>query len=75
MQRYTVKLKGTACLVFYTLIKGDAKHITSPPEDGKGAQKAMRRALEVAEIDPIEVDYVNAHATSTLLGSIFHKYR
>ena len=44
---------------------GDAYHITSPPPDHLGAQEAMRLALEDAGAEPGEVDYVNAHGTST----------
>ena len=47
---------------------GDAYHITAPREDGHGALLAMRRALKNAGIRPKDVDYINAHATSTLLG-------
>ncbi|KAJ1916521.1 Mitochondrial beta-keto-acyl synthase [Mycoemilia scoparia] len=49
-------------------LSGDASHITAPAEDGMGAQLAMRRALEVARMDPHDIDYINAHATSTPLG-------
>jgi len=47
---------------------GDAHHVTAPREDGYGALLAMKRALKNAGIRPIEVDYINAHATSTQLG-------
>jgi 3-oxoacyl-[acyl-carrier-protein] synthase II len=47
---------------------GDAHHITAPREDGHGAFLAMKRALKNAGIRPREVDYINAHATSTPLG-------
>lgn len=46
----------------------DAYHITAPPPDGEGAVKAMRRALEKAGIATDEVDYINAHGTSTPLN-------
>jgi len=46
----------------------DAFHLTEPDETGEPAGLAMRRALADAEIDPSEVDYINAHGTSTLLG-------
>lgn len=46
----------------------DAYHITSPPPSGEGAYRAMRLALHHAHIYPREVDYINAHATSTILG-------
>ncbi|EED21941.1 beta-ketoacyl synthase (Cem1), putative [Talaromyces stipitatus ATCC 10500] len=47
---------------------GDAFHITAPKENGAGALSAMRRALKHAKIPPSAVDYVNAHATSTVVG-------
>lgn len=49
-------------------MSGDAYHITAPPEDGAGARLAMRNALRDAALDPSAVQYLNAHATSTLLG-------
>ncbi len=49
-------------------MSGDAYHVTSPPEDGEGARKAMAKALADAALNPDEVQYVNAHATSTPLG-------
>ncbi|KAI5780145.1 ketoacyl synthase domain-containing protein [Peziza echinospora] len=57
----------------YAEIKGyglssDAHHMTAPPDDGNGAFLAMTRCLKHAGIKPREVDYINAHATSTLLG-------
>ncbi len=50
---------------------GDAGHITAPDENGTGAAKAMTIALERAGIDPSEVDYYNAHGTSTPLNDKF----
>lgn len=44
---------------------GDAYHITSPAEGGEGAARAMKQALEDADVSPSEVDYINAHGTST----------
>jgi 3-oxoacyl-[acyl-carrier-protein] synthase II len=49
-------------------MSSDAHHITAPPEDGDGARLAMANALRDARIDPGEVQYLNAHATSTPLG-------
>jgi len=49
---------------------GDAYHITSPAEHGEGAQRAMRACLADGRIDPKDVDYINAHGTSTEQGDI-----
>jgi len=49
-------------------MSGDAFHVTAPPEDGEGARKAMSKALQDAKLNPGQVQYVNAHATSTELG-------
>jgi 3-oxoacyl-[acyl-carrier-protein] synthase II len=49
-------------------MSGDAHHITAPPEDGAGARLSMVNALKDASTNPSEVQYVNAHATSTDLG-------
>ncbi|MSR20646.1 MAG: beta-ketoacyl-[acyl-carrier-protein] synthase II [Gemmatimonadetes bacterium] len=51
-------------------LSGDAFHITAPPPDGYGAQNAMRMALRHASAEPAEVDYVNAHGTSTMADAI-----
>ena len=50
---------------------GDAYHITSPAEDGSGAAKAMSLAIEEGGISPSEVDYINAHGTSTHHNDLF----
>ncbi len=49
-------------------LSGDAYHMTSPPEDGNGAYRAMKMALDNGKISPEQVDYVNAHGTSTPVG-------
>jgi 3-oxoacyl-[acyl-carrier-protein] synthase II len=46
-------------------MSGDAHHMTAPPDDGAGAQLAMRSALADAELAPSDVEYINAHGTST----------
>ena len=49
-------------------MSGDAYHITAPPEDGEGARLAMVNALKDAKLNASDVQYINAHATSTQLG-------
>ncbi len=49
-------------------MSGDAHHITSPPADGNGGFRSMRAALERAGLNPEDIDYINAHGTSTPLG-------
>ncbi|MDE3154360.1 MAG: beta-ketoacyl-ACP synthase II [Acidobacteriota bacterium] len=49
-------------------MSADAFHVTAPPDDGDGALRAMRRALETAQTGPTAVQYVNAHGTSTPAG-------
>jgi 3-oxoacyl-[acyl-carrier-protein] synthase II len=51
-------------------ISADAYHMTAPPPDGEGAARAMKLALDHARISPGQVDYINAHATSTDIGDL-----
>ena len=49
-------------------MSGDAFHITSPSEDGDGAYRVMKLALKDAKLEPHQIDYINAHGTSTPVG-------
>lgn len=49
-------------------MSGDAFHITSPADDGDGAFRVMRNSLRDAKLEPHQIDYINAHGTSTPLG-------
>ena len=51
-------------------LSADAHHMTAPPDDGEGAARAMKMALDHAKLSPADVDHINAHATSTGLGDI-----
>ncbi|KAJ5138964.1 Thiolase-like subgroup [Penicillium bovifimosum] len=59
--RIYAELKGYGC-------SSDAHHMTSPKENGEGAFMAMKKALKQARLRPSAVDYINAHATSTIVG-------
>ena len=49
-------------------LSGDAHHITTPPEDGNGGFRSMQAALASARMNPEDIDYINAHGTSTSVG-------
>src|SRR5205085_4149983 len=55
-------------------LTADAYHMTAPPAKGEGAARAMQLALDHAGLRPDQVDYINAHATSTGLGDISETY-
>ena len=51
-------------------MSGDAHHITAPPADGNGGYRAMMMAINRAHINPEDIDYINAHGTSTSVGDL-----
>ncbi len=69
-----VRAKNRGAKIYAELIgygaSGDGYHITAPDPKGHGAILAMQHALDDAKIDPREVDYINAHGTSTQLGDV-----
>ena len=51
-------------------MRADAYHITSPPDGGSGAALSMQNAINDAKLNPSDIDYINAHGTSTPAGDI-----
>lgn len=51
-------------------MSGDAHHITAPPADGNGGYRAMTMAMNKANVNPEDIDYINAHGTSTAVGDL-----
>jgi len=69
-ERAKARSANIYCEVVGFGMSGDAFHITSPTEEGVGGAAAMANALQDAGINPEDVDYINAHGTSTPLGDV-----
>ena len=51
-------------------MSADAHHITAPPDDGRGGMRSMQNAMRIGGLNPDDIDYINAHGTSTPLGDV-----